>query len=172
MAKIVFLDRDGTVIEDRAYLGTAEDVVLLPGAGEALKALQDGGYPLVLVTNQSGVARGYYPEKIVLAQHDRLRQLLEAFGVRLAAIKYCPHHPDDNCHCRKPKPGMLLEAGRELGADFAGSWMIGDSRRDVQAGKTAGCRSIIVGGEDVPEADSHADGLAEAARTILEYESA
>jgi histidinol-phosphate phosphatase family protein len=153
MSRTIFLDRDDTIVPDRHYLDNVEGIELLEGAGQALRRMQDLEYQLVLVTNQSGIGRGYFPESIVHGQHARLATLLEPYGVRFETIRFCPHTPDDRCNCRKPEPGMLLDAGRELGTDFSRSWMIGNSEADVEAGVAAGCRSIqIVGGVDLAQA--------------------
>ena len=145
MNKTIFLDRDDTIVPDHNYLDNVEGIVLLEGAGEGLRMMKDLGYKLVLVTNQSGVGRGYFPESMVGLQHARLEELLSEFGVKFDAIRHCPHTPTDGCGCRKPRPGMLIDAGRELASDFGRSWMIGNSESDVQAGHAAGCQSIQVG---------------------------
>jgi histidinol-phosphate phosphatase family protein len=161
MSRTIFLDRDDTIVPDRHYLDNVEGIELLEGAGEALRRMHDLGYLLVLVTNQSAIGRGYFPESIVHAQHARLTELLAPYGVCFETIRFCPHTPVDRCGCRKPEPGMLIDAGREIGTDFSRSWMIGNSEADVGAGLAAGCRSIqIVGDVD----------LAEAARMIEEAE--
>jgi D-glycero-D-manno-heptose 1,7-bisphosphate phosphatase len=172
MPKAVFLDRDGTIVADAEYLADPDDLELLPGAGAALARLQRAGFLLALVTNQSGVGRGYFPESAVRAQQARLAELLQPFGVTFAATRYCPHHPDAACACRKPKPGMLLDAGRELRVDFGRSWMIGDKPSDVEAGRAAGCRTVIVAGQTSLAADFAAADLAAAAELILAHDVA
>lgn len=160
MNKTVFVDRDDTIVPDHGYLDNVEGIVLIEGAGDGLKRIQDLGYKLVLITNQSGIGRGYFPESIVGEQHARLAELLDPYGVRFDAVRYCPHKPDDGCGCRKPEPGMLLDAGRELDTDFSRSWMIGNADSDVQAGINAGCRSIRV--EDGVDLRRAAEMIAEA----------
>lgn len=145
--KTIFLDRDDTIVPDRGHLDNVEGIELLEGAGEALREMRRLGYKLVLVTNQSGIGRGWFESAIVDAQHERLEELLAPYGVAFDAIRYCPHHPEAGCACRKPEPGMLLDAGRELGTDFARSWMIGNSESDIGAGRAAGCRTIQITGE-------------------------
>jgi len=115
MHKTIFLDRDDTVVPDRGHLDNVEGIELLPGAGPALRTMRELGFKLVLVTNQSGIGRGWFPESIVHAQHDRLHELLADYGVVFDAIHFCPHKPDAGCACRKPMPGLLASpqaAGR------------------------------------------------------------
>lgn len=147
----VFLDRDGTIIEDTDYLVHADQARLIPGAAAAVRRLNDLGTPVVIVTNQSAVARGMASETDVAAVNDRLRSLLAAAGAHIDGIYYCPHHPDIGeapyrraCDCRKPLPGLLQRAARELGLDLAASAMIGDNLRDLEAGDAAGCAMLIL----------------------------
>lgn len=146
MRPAVFLDRDGTVIDEVGHLGEPERVVVLPGVPTALGSLVEAGYALVVVTNQAGVARGFFTEKEVDAVNDRTAELLAAEGVRLDRSYYCPHHPDFTgpCDCRKPAPGMLLRAAEDLDLDLSKSWMVGDHPSDAEAGRAAGARSIMV----------------------------
>lgn len=179
-SKAVFLDRDGTLIEDPGYLADPAGVKLMPGAADALSSLADAGYRLVVVTNQSGVARGLLSEETLRAVHDELRRQLITEGVRLDGVYDCPYHPQApiaryraDSDLRKPRPGMLLQAARELDLDLPASWMIGDSGRDIEAGRRAGCRTIRLpaGGPDAPGGDVQADytapDLPSAARLIL-----
>jgi D-glycero-D-manno-heptose 1,7-bisphosphate phosphatase len=147
----VFLDRDGTIIEDADYLVHPDQVRMIPGAAEALRRLNDLRIPVVIVTNQSAVARGMASEIDVTAVNDRLRVLLAAAGAHLDGIYYCPHHPEigvspyrRSCDCRKPLPGLLQRAARELGLDLPASAMIGDSLRDLEAGAAAGCATLML----------------------------
>jgi D-glycero-D-manno-heptose 1,7-bisphosphate phosphatase len=147
----VFLDRDGTIIEDPGYLNHPDQVKLLAGAGEAIKELQQLGFKTVVVSNQSGVARGILTEETLDQIHDRLRSLLSSVGASLDGIYYCPFHPEGvipkyrrNSDWRKPKPGMLLAAAQEMGLDLASSWMIGNHPSDIDAGRNAGCRTILI----------------------------
>jgi D,D-heptose 1,7-bisphosphate phosphatase len=147
----VFFDRDGTLINDPGYLNHPDQVQLLDGAAEALRELRGLGYKTVVVSNQSGVARGIVTEEMLERIHERLRELLAARGGTLDKIYYCPCHPDgvieqyrQESDWRKPKPGMLLAAAQEMGIDLAKSWMIGDTERDVEAGRSAGCRTILI----------------------------
>lgn len=150
-ARAVFLDRDGVLIEERAYLRDPGDVVLTPGAGAALRRLREAGWLVILVTNQSGVARGYFTEADVERVHAALRAQLTTHGAILDAICVCPHHPAGVvegyariCTCRKPAPGMLLEAIREFRVDPARSVMIGDKHSDLEAAQAAGAEPILV----------------------------
>ena len=167
LSKAVFLDRDGTVIPDANYLATVAGVTLLPGAGEALAALARAGFLLVLVTNQSGIGRGYFTAAMVTAQHQRLQELLQPFGVAFAAIEFCPHAPDMACDCRKPQPGMLLAAAQKLHISFADSVMVGDKPADVAAGRATGCRTVFIGPQPCAAADFSAPTLTAAAEWIL-----
>ena len=149
--RAVFLDRDGTIIEDVHYLADPDHIRWLPGAIEALKLIADHGFLLVVITNQSGVARGFFGEELIKTVHARLESELEALGVRVAGWYYCPHHPSEGrppyrqeCGCRKPRPGMVLRAARELGIDLSRSYTVGDSLRDVECGLNAGTSPILV----------------------------
>jgi D-glycero-D-manno-heptose 1,7-bisphosphate phosphatase len=191
----VFLDRDNTLIDDPGYLSDPSAVHLLPGVDRALKSLTDAGFRLVVVTNQSAVARGLVTEEGLERIHKELRRQLLERGIDLDAIYYCPFHPDGTVEeyaresmDRKPQPGMLLRAARELKIDLAHSWMVGDSARDVEAGQRAGCRTVMVRGlaveqpegaparetkhmETLPDEGNQADfvvrNLVDAARVIL-----
>lgn len=152
----VFLDKDGTLIENEPYNVDPARVRLTAGAGEALQALHGAGYGLVVVSNQSGVARGYFQEEELLPVRDCIAERLERAGARLAGFYYCPHLPAApiarharRCSCRKPAPGLLFRAATELGVDLARSWLVGDILDDVEAGRRAGCRTILLdnGGE-------------------------
>lgn len=150
--RAVFFDRDNTLIASDGYLGEAAKVELLPGAAEIVATAKRLGFTVVVVSNQSGVARGMFDEVATQAVNARVQQkLLEADPAAVIdATEYCPHHPDApvekyrvKCDCRKPKPGMLLRAARDLDLDLAASWMVGDAPRDIEAGKAAGCRTIL-----------------------------
>ncbi len=145
--RAVFLDRDGTVIVERHYLGDPAGVELMPRAAEGLAAWIRGGYRPVIVSNQSGVARGRFTLRDLARVNRRMEDLLRERGVRLAGIYCCPHHPDltGPCSCRKPRPGLLARAAFELGLDLGASVMIGDSERDAEAGRRAGCRALVLG---------------------------
>lgn len=149
--KAILLDRDNTLIEDPGYINNPDQVKLLGGVAKPLIELKKMGYKLVVVTNQSGVARGIVTEKVLGEIHNRLKQVLAENGVYLDRIYYCPHHPDGvvskyrkESDLRKPNPGMLLAAADEMDIDLNQSWMIGNSGRDVEAGRRAGCKTILV----------------------------
>jgi D-glycero-D-manno-heptose 1,7-bisphosphate phosphatase len=175
----VFLDRDGTLVEEVPYLHDPAGVVLLPGVG-SLRRLAAAGHALVVVTNQAGVARGLYDEAAVAAVHRRLAELLAGVGVRLDAVLHCPHHPDGTvpgyahpCRCRKPGPGMLETAAERLGLDLAASWLIGNHPADVGAARAAGVRPLFVttgraAGRPPPPGTAAVGDLEAATRIVLE----
>lgn len=140
----VALDRDGTIIVERNYLSDPAQVELIPGAGRALRLMADLGYRLVLVTNQSGVARGYFDLDSIDRVHARLRALLLAYGVRLDAMYFCPHMPDATCACRKPKPGLLMRAAADLDLDLGRGAVIGDNVCDVELGQALCLPTFLV----------------------------
>jgi D-glycero-D-manno-heptose 1,7-bisphosphate phosphatase len=146
-----FVDRDGVINEERGYVHRIEDFRLLPGAVDGLRALHDGGFRLVVVTNQAGIARGLYGEDDYRALTRHMAALLRREGVTLDAVYHCPHHPSAgrdglgiDCTCRKPSPGMLLRARDELALDLGRSVMIGDKRSDLEAGRAAGVGRLIL----------------------------
>jgi D-glycero-D-manno-heptose 1,7-bisphosphate phosphatase len=148
LRKAVFLDRDGTINEECDYLFRSEDCRFIPGAAEAIRRLNAAGFQVIVVTNQSGVARGFYGVDDIVSLHAWITEQLAAAGARIDAWYYCPHHPeyggDNDCNCRKPFPGMLLQAAAEHGIDLASSWMVGDKVADIEAGIAAGCRPLLV----------------------------
>jgi D-glycero-D-manno-heptose 1,7-bisphosphate phosphatase len=147
----VFLDRDGTINVEKNYLYRIEDFQFIAGVPEAIKKLNQAGYLVLVVTNQSGVARGYFSLEDVDSLHQHLAQRLAATGAHVDGFYVCPHHPTAGqgelrsvCSCRKGAPGMLLQAAREHGIDLARSYMIGDKEADIEAGEKAGCSSLLV----------------------------
>ena len=143
--KAFFLDRDGTLNVEVHYLHRACDTKLIPGAAEAVKAIHDAGYLAVIITNQAGVAKGYYGEEAIFEVQEELqRQLLQASGHTVDALYYCPHGNEDNCSCRKPKPGMFLRAAGEMNIDLSQSYMIGDRPLDAAAGIAAGVKTAVM----------------------------
>jgi D-sedoheptulose 7-phosphate isomerase len=173
--KAVFLDRDGTLIVNRHYGSDADGIKLFDGVVEGLLELRAAGYKLVLVSNQSGVARGYFDEAAVARMHDRLQRMLDRHGAALDGMEYCPHHPEGDtfpyaveCACRKPGPGMLRRAARKHGVDLSASWMVGDIEADIEAGRRAGARTVLVGPETAqPPPDYRAQDFVMAVRHIL-----
>lgn len=140
----MFLDRDGTIIHEKAYLSDPEAVVLIPGAARGIRLLNHLGLRAVVVSNQSGVARGYFPASVVEEINRRVVLMLEQEGAALDGVYYCPHLPDDECTCRKPEPGMLLQAAEEWGVDLPQSYMAGDMASDVETIQRVGGKGILV----------------------------
>lgn len=143
---LVILDRDGVINHDsEAYIKSLDEWLPYPSSISAIARLSHAGFTTAVATNQSGIARGYFDETTLNAMHQRMCELVEAEGGRIAHIAYCPHGPDDRCDCRKPLPGLLLNIQHTLKLDgLRGSWMVGDSLRDLQAGEAVGCRSVLV----------------------------
>jgi D-glycero-D-manno-heptose 1,7-bisphosphate phosphatase len=173
--RAVFLDRDGTINADTAYVASPDAVRLLAGAGRAVGRLNRAGWRVMVVSNQSGLARGHFDEAALAATNARLRELLAAEGAALDAIYVCPHLAEGatvpryagECDCRKPAAGLLRRAAEHWGLDLAACWMVGDAVRDVEAGRAAGCRTILLGGTACPHADRAATNLDEAVGIIL-----
>lgn len=142
----VFLDRDGTLVHDPGYLHDPAAVRLLPGVAEGLARLAAAGWPLVLVSNQSGIARGLYGAEAFHAVNRRVEELLPSPAARFAGAYHCPHHPDFTgpCDCRKPAPGLFRQAASDLGLDLARCWFVGDRATDVEPARTLGGRGILV----------------------------
>ncbi len=184
--KAVFLDKDGTLVEDVPYNVDPALIRLTVGAGEALRKLQAAGYQLVIVSNQSGVARGLFSEAALAGVEARLAALLAEYDVHLDGFYYCPHHPDGvvsqyavACACRKPAPGLLMQAAAERGIELGRSWMVGDILHDVEAGRRAGCRTILLDNghetewelSDLRQPDCVESDLNAAAERILSVEA-
>jgi D-glycero-D-manno-heptose 1,7-bisphosphate phosphatase len=181
--RAVFLDRDGTVIEEVGYLNRLDRVAFFPWSVDAIRVLNNAGLLVVIVTNQAGVARGYFDETLVRETHALIDRRVREGGARIDAYYYCPHHPDgiveelrQTCECRKPKPGMIHQAARDLDIDVPGSFIVGDRWLDVEMGRAAGTTTVLVrtghGREEEAHppcaaADKVADNLMEAAAWIL-----
>jgi D-glycero-D-manno-heptose 1,7-bisphosphate phosphatase len=189
MNKAVFLDRDGTVNEEVGYMTDLDKLRLIEGAGQAIRRLNEVGFKIVVVTNQSGVARGYFPESLVHEAHNRIDGMLSQFGARIDAVYYCPHHPragnsqyTRDCDCRKPRTGLIERAVKDLAIDKVHSYMVGDKWTDVELGQRAGVHAILVmsgfapddpGNErpqQVAEPDFFAHTIVEAADWIIRRE--
>ncbi len=147
----LFLDRDGTINSEVDFLRSPDELRLLPGAARAIREANEAAIPVIIMTNQSGIARGYLTEDDLARVHDRLRKLLAAEGAHVDAIEYCPHHPtagrppfNVECDCRKPEPGMIRRAAAHLGIDLSASFVVGDRCVDMEAGSRAGCRTVLV----------------------------
>jgi D-glycero-D-manno-heptose 1,7-bisphosphate phosphatase len=175
--KAVFLDRDGTLIEEVDFLSTVEETRLFPFTVEALKTLAGAGFEFVVVTNQSGIGRGYFSGEHVEAIHAKIQAELGLNGLKIASFHYCPHLPDAGCGCRKPNPGMIDQALEMNDFDLAASWVIGDKQLDVDLGHNVGARSVLVrtgyGASHesllVRDADIVAEDLLDAARKIVRH---
>ena len=140
----VFLDKDGTLIENVPYNVDPALIRLTPRAGEGLRRMQQCGYKLIVISNQSGVGRHYFPEEALQGVEERLRNMLAPLDVSFAGFYWCPHAPEAGCACRKPEPGLILRAADEHDVDPQRSWMIGDILNDVEAGHRAGCRTVLI----------------------------
>lgn len=145
MTKLIILDRDGVINEDSDnYVRSVNEWMPVPGSIRAIAELSKAGYTITVATNQSGLARGYFPESELTAMHNKMNALVEAEGGKIETILFCPHGPDDHCECRKPKSGMMLQLIAEHNASASETWVIGDSLRDLQAGLNAGCKAALV----------------------------
>ena len=147
--RVVFLDRDGVINVNRDdYVKSWDEFEFIPGAKEAIKTLNENEFWVIIVTNQSPIGRGIFGHETLNEIHKFMLQELSEVGAHIDAIYYCPHRPDDNCECRKPKPGLILKAAEELNIDLTISWLIGDSDSDLQSGKQAGCKVIKISDEN------------------------
>jgi len=151
MHKAVFLDRDGTIVEDVGYLNHPKDIKFIPGSIEAIKALNKAGYKVVVITNQAGVARGLIREDLLQTIDKTIQKFILNGGAQIDGLYYCPHHPEHGvypykreCDCRKPNPGMLKKAQKDLDLDLSKSFMVGDKATDIEAGKSAGTKTVLV----------------------------
>lgn len=180
--KAVFLDKDGTLIENVPYNVDPARVRFAKGAAFCLRLLHESGYGVVVVSNQSGVAKGLFPESALHGIRQRLEQMCSRIEVPLLDVCFCPHHPEGivshysvSCFCRKPAPGLILHAARAHGIDLTSSWLIGDILNDIAAGRRAGCKTILVNNGSETEweltesrtPDYFVDDLAEAALVII-----
>ncbi len=170
--KVVILDRDGTIVVDRGYLHDPAGLEFEPTAPEGLRWLHHRGYRLIVVTNQSGVGRGYFPGERLAAMHQRLQRMIETAGAKLEAIYCCPHAPDEGCECRKPGQALMRRAASELGFDPRAAFVVGDRDSDIEFGRRAGARTILIdpraaAAESSHRADAVVPNLLAAARTVI-----
>ncbi len=142
--KVVFLDRDGTINEDKGHTHKIEDLKFISKTLEALKKLQEAGYKLIIITNRDGIAKGIYTKEDYFIFRTEMHKQLKNEGIIIDAEYFCPHHSNDNCNCRKPKIGMFEQAARDFDFDFKDCWMIGDKDVDILAGQNAGCKTVHV----------------------------
>lgn len=184
MERAVFLDRDGTIIEDFGYIDEIDRVKFVPSAGKSIKLLNDNGFMVFIITNQAGVARGYFSEETVEKINNYIKESFAQKGALIDAFYYCPHHMEGvveeyrrDCYCRKPNPGMIEEAARNFSINLEGSFVIGDKNSDIEAGHRAGCKTILLTG-GVPQSrekgsdmisDYVATDLCEAVRWLVQF---
>lgn len=143
--KLLILDRDGVINQDSdAYIKSLEEWIPIPGSIEAIAQLSQAGWTVAVATNQSGIARGYYPLSTLDAMHARLRELVAGLGGEVGLIVHCPHGPDDGCDCRKPKPGMLRQIAGHYGVELSGVWFVGDSSGDLEAARAVDAQPVLV----------------------------
>jgi len=179
LRRAVFLDRDGTICEEMGYVNHVDRLRIFPFAAEAIRQLNQAGLPVIVITNQSGIARDIFPESVVQQVHKKMISELAAGGARIDGIYFCPHKTEDACECRKPNPGMLERAAREHGLDLAGSWVVGDRYGDLEMAHAVGANSILVmtgygrgeyelhRGKWPRQPDTLAENLTDAVRGIL-----
>jgi len=144
LSKVVFLDRDGTIIEDKVFLKTPEEIEFFPGSFEAIRILRKLGYKIVVISNQSGIGRGILTEEMVKKVNDCFMRRLKENDAPVDALYYCPHHPEDHCRCRKPETGMIEKAVTELSLDLKDAVVIGDHLVDITLGKNIGAKTVLV----------------------------
>ena len=184
MERAVFLDRDGTIIEDVGYLDECSKIKFLPKVSEAIKLLNKNGFKVIITTNQAGVARGYFTEQTVEEINRYIQESLVKQGAIIDKTYYCPHHIEGiikqyskECHCRKPNPGMMEKAAREFDIDLKGSFVIGDKITDIEAGYRGGCRTVLLVDKGSPDretalmAEHIAADLYEAASWLIKFSS-
>lgn len=176
MKKAVFLDRDGTINVDVGYLSNPSGLVFIRGAKEGISLLKDKGFLVFIVTNQSGVGRGYFSLETLKAINERLLHEFNKFGIHIDGVYYCPHHPRERCKCRKPQPKIVRDITQQFRVDLEHSYFVGDKLIDVQTGKNAGCRTVLINADtsslieeedDWTMPDFVAKDLREAARWIV-----
>ena len=169
--RAVFIDRDGTMAKDVSYCSCPEDFELLPNTGKAIRLLNEHGFKVIVITNQSGIARGYFTEEMLAKVHEKMKDELAKEGAWVDAIYHCPHHPDDNCQCRKPKPKLALQAAKDHDIELKDALVVGDLQMDIDLGKAIGCRTILVRtppmNDESPKPDIVVSDLLSAAQIIV-----
>lgn len=177
MRKAVFLDRDGTINEERMYAHKISDFALLPGVIEGLKKLKDAGFIFLIISNQAGIGRGIFKEEDLHIFNNHLLLELEKHDIEIENIYYCPHHPDDGCDCRKPEPKFALQAEKEFDLDLKGSYMLGDHKSDMMFARNAGMKAVFLmtghGEKEYEEGmdvDHVAKDFSEATRWVLDHD--
>ena len=174
-SRTVFVDRDGTMAKDVNYCRHPDDFELFLNTARAIKLLNQHGFKVIVITNQSGIARGYFTEETLAQIHEKMKSELAKEGACIDGIYYCPHHPDDNCDCRKPKPKLVLQAAKEHDIDLKHSFVVGDLPLDIDMGKAVGCKTILL--LDSPQEDMNispdyiASDLLEATQYVLQWEN-
>lgn len=174
MNRAVFLDRDGVIIQEPPhYAHTPDQMRLIPRTEEAIRLLNENDFKVIVVTNQTGIAKGYYTEKDVISFNQLMKEELELYNAKIDAILYCCHNPGDNCDCRKPKPGMLKKAEKEFDIDLQKSFLIGDKNSDILAGRNVGCKTCLVltghGTEELKKYDIKYDFIAKNLYGAVKY---
>lgn len=173
--RAVFLDRDGTMAPDVHYCSCVEDFELFPCTAEAIRLLNEHGLKVIVVTNQSGIARGFFTEETLAKIHKKMKEELARGGARVDGIYYCPHHPDDNCECRKPQPKLVLQAAKDVDIDLKQSFIVGDLDMDIKLGRKVGCKTILIADSplstEITAPDAVVSNLLEAAQIIIGWAS-
>ena len=172
--RAVFLDRDGTIAKDVPYCSRVEDFDILDSVAQAIRLLNEQSFKVIVITNQSGIARGRFTQQTLALIHQRMQEELAEHGARVNGIFVCPHHPDEECECRKPKPALILQAAEEMGIELRLSYMVGDDAKDIEAGSSAGCKTVLIDGEQgasgcpaTGDADFEVDSLRNAVDWII-----
>lgn len=172
--RAAFIDRDGTMAKDAHYCSRPEDFELFPYAAKAIRLLNKCGFKVIVVTNQSGIARGYFTEETLAQIHEKMKDELAKQEAHVDDIYYCPHHPDDCCDCRKPKPKLIVQAAKEHNIDLGHSFVVGDLQIDIDMGKLAGCRTILIGTppsmSEIAKPDMVISDLFKAAQAMVKWE--
>lgn len=176
MSNAIFIDKDGTLIQDVPYNVVPEKIVFMENALDSLHLLQEAGYKIIIISNQPGIALGYFDEEALIKVKEKINEILNSKQINLDGFYYCPHSANSSCDCRKPKPGLLNKAAEDLQIDLSSSWMIGDILDDIEAGNRAGTQTILLNNGNETEwlkkeyrtPGYLVDNLLEAARIILQ----